>query len=357
MNPILVEVFRGECVESCHRGSFAVSDVEGHVAIAAGDFGAAIYPRSAVKPLQALPLAASGAADALKLTDAEIALACGSHGGEPLHVATAASMLRKAGREPACLECGVHWPLDESAARALAARGEGPSALHNNCSGKHAGFICLACFRGLDPAGYPRPHHPTMREVTAALMAVTGARLDQVTPGIDGCSIPTYPMSLQALATGFARFGTGQGLPDSLATAATRIRAAIAAHPLMIAGTGKFDSRIAACGEGVLTKSGAEGVACAAIPAAGIGIAVKIDDGAGRAAQVVMAALLQRYAAHILDGDAQAVIADYATPVLKNWNGIEVGVIRATDAVKRAVERQAAAAPTLRSPPPRSRRR
>ena len=157
MNPILVEVFRGEAVESCHRGAFAVLDSEGKVAAAAGDLASAVYPRSAVKPLQALPLVASGAADRLGLSDAEIALACGSHGGEPLHVATALSMLRKAGHDASCLECGAHWPLDEAAARALAARGEEPSALHNNCSGKHAGFICLACFRGIDPAGYVRP--------------------------------------------------------------------------------------------------------------------------------------------------------------------------------------------------------
>jgi L-asparaginase II len=327
MNPTLVEVFRGEAVESCHRGSFAVINSAGKVALAAGDMATVVYPRSAVKPLQALPLVASGAADQLGLTDAEIALAAGSHSGEPLHVATALSMLRKAGCEPAYLECGAHWPLDEAAARALAARGEEPSPLHNNCSGKHAGFVCLACFREIDPAGYVSPDHPAMREVTAALAAVTGAPLDTITPGIDGCSIPTYPISLAALARGFARFGSGHGLPDSLAAAARRIRSAIATHPLMIAGTGRFDTHVAAaCGGAVLTKSGAEGVACAAIPAAGLGIAIKIDDGAGRAAQVVMAALLRRFA-----GDLN--LDEFAEPTLRNWNGTPVGHIRPTATV------------------------
>lgn len=327
MNPILVEVFRGEAVESCHRGSFAVIDSAGKVASTAGDICWAVYPRSAVKPLQALPLVTSGAADRLGLSDAEIALAAGSHGGEPLHVATALSMLQKAGRDLSCLECNAHWPLDEAAARALAARGEAPSALHNNCSGKHAGFVCLACFHGIDPAGYVKPGHPAMREVTAALAAVTSAPLDAVTPGIDGCSIPTYPISLKALARGFARFGSGHGLPDSLATAAKRIGAAIAAHPFMIAGTGRFDTHVAAaCGEAVLTKSGAEGVACAAIPAIGLGIAIKIDDGAGRAAQVVMAALLRRFA-----GDLN--LDEFAEPTLQSWNGTPVGHIRPTTTV------------------------
>lgn len=332
MNPILVEVFRGEAVESCHRGSFAVIDAAGNVASAVGDIASPVFPRSAVKPLQALPLVASGAADRFGLTAAEIALACGSHGGEPMHVATAISMLRKAGHEPSCLECGAHWPLDEAAARALAARGEQPSALHNNCSGKHAGFICLAYSRGIDPEGYPRPDHPTMQEVTAALAAVTGTPLDGITPGIDGCSIPTYPMSLRSLARGFARFGSGYGLPDSLAAAATRIRSAIAACPLMIAGTGRFDTRIAtACGEAVLTKSGAEGVACAAIPAAGLGIAIKIDDGAGRAAQIVMAALLRRFGRDLpgFGLEADNTLAEFAEPTLLNWNGMPVGRIRA----------------------------
>lgn len=314
-------------MESRHCGAAVVADMKGALVFAAGDIASAIYPRSAVKPLQALPLVASGAADRLGLSDAEIALAAGSHGGEPLHVATARSMLRKAGRDLSCLECGAHWPLDEAAARALAARGEEPSPLHNNCSGKHAGFVCLACFRGIDPAGYVRPDHPAMQEVTSALAAVTGAPLDTITPGIDGCSIPTYPISLEALARGFARFGSGHGLPDSLAAAARRIRAAIAAHPLMIAGTGRFDTHVAAaCGGAVLTKSGAEGVACAAIPATGLGIAVKIDDGAGRAAQVVMAALLRRFA-----GDLN--LDEFAEPTLRNWNGTPVGHIRPTAAV------------------------
>jgi L-asparaginase II len=176
MDPVLVEVTRGARVESSHVGAAVVVDAAGGVVFAAGDIAAAVYPRSAVKALLALPMVESGAADRLGLSEAEIAFACSSHTGEAVHVAAASAMLAKAGRDVAALECGTHWPSNEQAARALAAAGLAPCALHNNCSGKHSGFICLACDRGEDPAGYVRPDHPTMRVVTAALARWTGAR-------------------------------------------------------------------------------------------------------------------------------------------------------------------------------------
>jgi len=328
MNPTLVEVTRGGRVESVHRGAAVVVDTDGRVIFAAGDAESEIYPRSAAKPLQALPLVASGAAEQFGLTDAEIALACGSHAGQPEHVSVAESMLRKAGRDASSLECGVHWPLGEAAARGLAACGGLPTALHNNCSGKHAGFICLACQRRLDPTGYVRPEHPVMREVTAALAAATAATLDDSHLGIDGCSIPTFALPLRALATGFARLGTGHHLSPSLAQASARIRTAIAANPLMLAGTDRFDTRIATTyGEAVLCKCGAEGTAAAAIPELGIGLAIKIDDGAGRAVEVAMASLLLRFLAdsHIDCGELRQRI----NSPLRNWNGLTVGQLRA----------------------------
>jgi L-asparaginase II len=328
MNPTLVEVTRGGRVESFHRGVAVVVDTDGRVIFAAGDAESAIYPRSAAKPLQALPLVASGAAEQLGLTDAEIALACGSHAGQPEHVSVAESMLRKAGRDASFLECGVHWPLGEAAARGLAACGGLPTALHNNCSGKHAGFICLACQRRLDPTGYVRPEHPVMREVTAVLAEVTGATLDESVQAIDGCSIPTFALPLRALAMGFARLGTGHHLTPSLAQASARIRSAIAAHPMMLAGTGRFDTRIATSfGEAVLCKCGAEGTAAAAIPELGIGLAVKIDDGAGRAVEVAMASLLRRSLPESLVDHDQ--FRQLATSPLRNWNGLTVGWLRA----------------------------
>jgi len=323
MDPVLVEVIRGGLTESRHRGAVAVVDTDGAVAFQAGDIDTAVFPRSAVKALQALPLVESGAADRLRLSAAEIALACASHAGEPLHAAAAEAMLRKAGRDAASLECGAHWPSSQAAALALAASGGRAGALHNNCSGKHAGFICLACDRGDDPAGYVRPEHPTMQRVTAALAEMTGTALDARNRGIDGCSIPTFAIPLRALALAFARFGTGRFLPADRAAAAARIRAAVAAHPVMVGGTGKFDTEVmTALGARAFVKVGAEGVHCGALPDLGLGIAVKCDDGAGRAAELVMATMLARFL-------GEAALERWQRPVLRNWNGIEVGALRA----------------------------
>ena len=322
MDSVLVEVTRGGRVESVHRGAAAVLDADGAVVFSTGDIDAAVFPRSAVKALQALPLLETGAAHALGLTNAEIALACASHNGEPAHVATAQAMLRKAGQPDGCLECGTHWPTYDVAARALAASGAVATPLHNNCSGKHAGFVCLACASNQEPAGYIRPEHPTMRRITAALSDTTGTVLDERNRGTDGCSIPTYAIPLRALALAFARFGTGVGWHPDRAAAAVRIRMAVAEHPFMVAGTNRFDTEVMqALGARAFTKTGAEGVYCAALPDLGLGIAVKCDDGAGRAAEVATATLLRRF---LGEGVPEARIL----PVLRNWNGIEVGALR-----------------------------
>jgi L-asparaginase II len=327
-NPILVEVTRGGQVESWHRGSMVVIDDRGRIVLTAGDVERPVFPRSALKPLQALPLVASGAADRFGLSDAEIALACGSHAGEAAHVATAESMLAKAGVSPALLKCGAHWPLGADAARDVAARGEQPSALHNNCSGKHAGLLCIARQLGVDPAGYTSADHPVMRAVFAAVTAMTGAEVSADTCGVDGCSIPAPAMPLTFLARGFARLATANGLPADLARATVRIRSAMVHAPDMIAGSGCFDTLVTAAGAGALVvKSGAEGVAAAVLPTHGLGIAIKIDDGAGRAAEVALAALLGR----LLDGPATRLgqlLATRASHPLRNWQGSVVGEIR-----------------------------
>jgi len=326
-NPIVVEVLRGDRVESAHRGAGLVVDADGGVVFAFGDVERPVYPRSAVKALQALPLIESGAADRLDLSEREIALACASHSGEDEHVALARDMLAKAGRDEGVLECGAHWPLGEAAARALARSGGNPSALHNNCSGKHAGLVCVACAFGIEPKGYVAWDHPAQREVTAALADVTQAKLDEETRGVDGCSIPTYAISLRALAHGFARFASGHGLSPARAKAARRIRAAVAAHPSLIAGPGRFDTEVMQIlGPSAFTKTGAEGAYCAALPELGLGLAIKADDGGGRAAQAMIAALLRRFGG--FDDRRNARLAPFAAPRPTNWSGIEVGALR-----------------------------
>jgi L-asparaginase II len=331
-NPILVEVTRGPLVESRHRGSVSVVDADGATVLSIGDVDRDVFPRSAVKALQALPLLERGIADKYGLTDEEIALACASHSGEPDHVRVAQSMLAKAGRDVGCLECGAHWPMGEAANRALAAEGGTPSALHNNCSGKHAGFICLACGTGEDPKGYVSPNHPVQRMVREALEDVTGACHTMERSGIDGCSIPTYAIPLPSLAFGFAKFGTGMGLSGAAKAAAERIRKAVAAHPFMVAGTGRFDTRLMEIlKERAFVKVGAEGVYCGTFPELGYGIALKADDGNARAAEAMMAGLVLRFLP--LNDQERAAVERLTQPVFKNWNGIEVGSIRPTPAL------------------------
>ena len=326
-NPALVEATRGNRIESAHRGAGCVVDADGRAVMAFGDAERPVYPRSAVKALQALPLVESGAADRLSLSDKEIALACASHSGGEDHVATARSMLAKAGFDERVLECGAHWPLGETEARALARSGRTPTCLHNNCSGKHAGFVCGARAMRVDPKGYVAPDHPVQREVKAAIAAMTGASLSEETRGVDGCSIPTYAIPLTALALGFARLGSGAGLARERRAAAARIRACVAAHPATVAGKGRFDTELMSLlGPPAFVKSGAEGVICAALPEAGLGLAVKADDGAGRAAQVMIAALIRRFGG--FDGETVARLQRFVSPRLLNWNGAEVGRLR-----------------------------
>lgn len=342
-NPVLVEALRGGVVESFHRGALAVVDTEGALRAQLGDIDRPVFPRSAVKALQALPLVASGAADTLGLDDAQLALACASHGGEPAHVATAVSMLAAAGLDDDALECGVHPPSHEPSARALAHAGAAPNPLHNNCSGKHAGFACLACalHGGRDALrgflrGYVRHDHPVMREVDAALEAATRTRLAAAPRGVDGCAIPTYALPLRALALGFARFGTGVGLDPDRAWAAARLRRAVAAVPFNVAGSGRFDTRVMErFGERVFCKVGAEGVYCASFPTLGLGVAIKMDDGnTARAVEVAMAAVIEALVplADASEADFLRALSDVA---LRNWNGIEVGRLRATQALRR----------------------
>ncbi len=334
-NPVLAEAQRGGIAESFHRGAVAVVDADGAVHTAWGDVERPVFPRSSVKVLQALPLVESGAADRFGLSDEELALACASHGGEAHHAAAAASMLAKAGVDVQALECGTHWPYNDAAMKALVRAGQEPSALHNNCSGKHAGFACLGCLmaeggdRRSFVKGYVKPDHPVMREVGAALQATTGWDLAKTAAGTDGCSIPTYAIPLRHLALAFARVATGTGLRPGHAKAAARLRQAVARAPQMVAGSGRFDSRVMQrLGERVFCKVGAEGFYCAALPAQGLGIAIKMDDGnTARGCEVVMAGLIARLVD--LSDDERRFVDGLADQPLVNWNGIEVGRLRA----------------------------
>ncbi|MBZ9768492.1 asparaginase [Mesorhizobium sp. CA6] len=330
-NPVLVEVTRGEVVESAHRGAVSVFDADGKAVWEIGDTDRPVFPRSAVKAIQALPLVESGAADAYGFGNRELALACASHSGEPAHVELANAMLARAGLDRTALECGAHWPSSHDATIALARAGNVPNALHNNCSGKHSGFLCTCVHAGISHAGYVKAGHALQEMVRDAMQSVTGAAHDVDHCGIDGCSIPTYAVPLKDFAQGFARMATGSGFAPERAKAAKRLFSACMAEPFLVAGTGRADVALMQAAPGrIFVKTGAEGVYCAALPELGLGIALKCDDGAGRAAEVMIAAVL----AKLLNGDAVAArLIELAHPAVESRIGAKVGLLRPTAAL------------------------
>jgi L-asparaginase II len=325
--PVLVETTRGGMVESRHRGSAVVCDARGHVVMAWGEPDRLIYARSALKPLQALPLVASGAADAFGFGPAELALACASHHGEPAHTERVRDWLARAGLSEHDLECGAHRPIDPAAADAMARAGVAPSALHNNCSGKHAGFLTTARHLGEPTRGYIARDHPAQLRVIAAVEAMSGLDLSQAPRGTDGCGIPVVAIPLSGLARAMARMADPADVPPAFAAASQRLLAAMAAEPLMVSGsTGFATALLRAAGAEVCAKPGAEGVYAAALTRQKLGLALKIEDGAGRASEVALAAILLRLGA--LDAAAVATLGERLHPPVRNVAGRVVGEIR-----------------------------
>ena len=326
-NPVLVEVTRGDMVESRHRGAVAAVRIDGTVVLAAGNIEQPVYPRSAIKPLQALALLESGAAEHFQVSDAEIALACASHSGEPAHVEAAGAWLARIGCRVEDLECGSHLPSSKSAAEALLRSGAPITALHNNCSGKHTGFLAVARHLGHPASGYIRIEHPVQQRVLGILETMTGLDLSDAPRGIDGCGIPTIGMPLGNIALAMARLVDPRDQPEQRQQACARVCKAMAAEPLMVAGTGRFCTRVIQTTRGrALVKTGAEGVYCGALPGLGLGFALKVEDGAGRAAEVATGRILRRLGA-VEDADIAALAPLFQPPVL-NRAGRVVGEAR-----------------------------
>jgi len=331
-NPVLAEVTRGNAVESRHRGAVAVCDATGRIRHALGDIEAPVYPRSAAKLFQALPLIESGAADAFHCSAAEIALACASHSGEPGHVDLVRAWLARLGLEAEHLACGGHLPAHEDSARALLQSGAGPTRLHDNCSGKHAAMLCVARHLGAPLDGYEQDGHPVQHGWIAALEQLAATDLATAPRGADGCGIPVLGLPLRALATACAWMAAPDDLDAARAAACRRITSAVAEHPWLVAGTGRFDTAvIEASGGDVLVKSGAEGVHVAFLCTLGLGVAVKVDDGAGRAASTIAGAVLQSLGA--LDEEVAIDLAAHLRPPIHTRTGAVVGMVRPAPAL------------------------
>jgi L-asparaginase II len=327
-NPVLAETIRGNWIENRHRGAYVVIDADGTIIASAGDIERPIFPRSAIKSMQALPIFAQHADGKFHHTEEELALACASHHGEDAHVATAQGLLNRLGLSATDLECGAHQPTNAAAREALRVAGAEPSALHNNCSGKHSGMLSVALAMGVPTAGYVGREHAVQKQVRAAVEAVIGEALSEGRCGTDGCSIPTFAAPLRAFGYGFARMATGKGIPEELATAAKRLFDAATSHPHLVAGTDHADTLLMTAFKGrLMQKVGAEGVQCGAIRDKGWGYALKIDDGNMLASQTLVANLLLRFA----DPDAgqKAVLEKFARQVVRNVRGLDVGEMRA----------------------------
>jgi L-asparaginase II len=325
-----VAVRRGSRVESVHQVAACAADVDGHVVLKIGTIETPVFLRSSAKPFIAAAAVRAGVLERFGFGERELALMCASHNGESAHVALVASMLERIGATVDDLGCGTHPPSYEPAAAALAARGELPSQLHNNCSGKHAGILALAQLLGAPLAGYLDADHPAQREIIALCERVS----DDVFAGdklaVDGCGIPVYATTLRRAAVSFARFATLRGLDDADAIALARVAAAMTAEPWYVAGTGRFDTDLIGATHGrVVCKAGAEGVHCDALLDAGLGLAVKVVDGSRRAAAPATLALLE--ALRVLDPAARAALRPHAVVPVKNVAGRTVGSVAALE--------------------------
>lgn len=322
--PVVVEVTRGPVVESRHEGIAAVVRADGTVVASWGDIDAPILPRSATKPIQAIPFVESGAIESYNLGNEHIALSCASHNGEARHVDTVRGWLARLGLSESDLECGAHasrltWRIEE-----LARAKEPPTNASNNCSGKHTGFLATAVHKGEHTLGYIAYDHPVQRRVRQALGDLAGIDGDALPYGIDGCGIPTLAMPLKSLARAMATMGTPSRLASRRVDAVQRIRNAMNAEPFMVAGTDRYCTRLnGSFGRTIQAKGGAEGVYCCILPAEGLGVAVKMWDGAARASEVATSAILAHLGV-LPKTESEAMVH----PAIKNVVGLLVGEMR-----------------------------
>jgi len=329
-NPLTVEVTRGSMVESRHLGAAIVVDAKGHVLHAWGDTERLIYPRSAIKPLQAIPFVESGAADACEAGPHEIAFACASHNGEHHHVDGVTAWLKRLELGPQHLECAPHWPHEEQTLHQRIREQPVLDAISNNCSGKHTGFLATAKHLGEPLSGYIQPDHPVQKRLKAVLAELGEFDLDGAPDGIDGCGIPVIGMPLSAMARALARLADPSGLPPKRRDASERILNAIMDHPYNIAGQNRFDSiSMAAAPRRFVVKTGAEAVHAGILPELGAGFAVKVDDGTKRASDVIAANLLKFLG--VLDETAQKKMAHFLETPIKNAAGLRAGSVRMRD--------------------------
>lgn len=337
---LLVEVNRGPITESRHRGHVVAVDGSGQLVASLGTPDTVTYLRSSAKPFQAIPLITSGAADRFGFTELEIALACASHSGEPIHVELARSMLTKIGLKPSALKCGVHEPFSAEETRRLREQGEAPNVLQNNCSGKHAGMLALALHLGAPTETYDQPDNPAQIAIKETVARFCDCSHEEAV-GVDGCGVPVFGMSVRSMARMYARLINPTDFDEALRAACRRIVAAMIDHPELVGGSkDRLDSEMMRAANGrLISKVGAEGVyTVGVLPSdawpSGFGLALKIEDGDDSRARptVVIEALRQL---GVLEGEALAALAHFARFPVKNRRGDLVGEVRPAFTLER----------------------
>ena len=327
---VLANVIRGNTVESVHRGHMFAVDGDGKVILSVGDPDAITYFRSSAKPLQALPLITSGAADEFGFSDEEIALACASHSGEQRHVRIAQLMLERIGLNEDYLRCGAHLPFYEKEAERMQRANEYPTQLHNKCSGKHAAMLAVAKHIGADVVDYESPESPVQKEILKAVAQFCEVDESKIAIGIDGCAAPNFAVTVRQMARSFIDLLTPpERFDDASKKAATRIVSAMANNPVLIGGSERLDTMLVQAAEGrIISKVGADGVwLCGILPGelfpSGAAIALKIEDGNDhRARPVVAVAVLKQLG--VLSPDA---LPELSPMPLKNRRGDTVGYV------------------------------
>ncbi len=326
----LVELARGGLTESVHRGAVVIASPDGLRQKGLGHPAMPTFLRSTAKPLQALPLITTGAAGALGLSPAELACCCGSLNGENFQVDAVRSILDKAGLKPEHLACGIHRPSHRPTAKALAAAGEKPCELHNNCAGKHAAMLALCVHLGFEPIDYTLPSHPVQRLILQEVALWCAYPAEQIGIGIDGCGVPVFRVPLISLAGAYARLAAPEktDLPEDKVAAAKKLMAACLEHPEMIAGTDRLCTRVMQAAPGlVFAKTGAEGTYALALIKEGLGVGLQVEDGGMRALAPVVTELLHQLGIlghDVLDGP----LKDLHEPEYKNHRGEVVAQLR-----------------------------
>ncbi len=325
---VLARVVRGETVESVHRGHFIVIDGDGGTVAEGGEPRSITYFRSACKPLQAIPMIASGAADAFEFSDVEIALSCASHSGEARHVRAAMQMLAKTGLTEPFLRCGAHLPFYEKEAERMIRERELPTQFHNNCSGKHAGMLAFAKHIGADLAAYEEIGHPVQRAILETIAEFTSVPMDEIAVGVDGCAAPNFAVPIDAMATAFMRLiSPPTGFETPVVDACRRVVSAMLQYPELVGGSERLDTLLMQAAPGkFISKVGAEGVwLCGVLPSErwpkGLAIALKVEDGDDKRGRPVAAVAILRQLG-ILSGDA---LPDISPMPIKNRRGDDVG--------------------------------